>query len=317
VQPPSNPNPSWPDLPLKAWSDTYQTLHLWTQIVGKIRLKRMPWINHSWHVTLYVTARGLTTGAMPHGDRTFEIAFDFVDHELRIETGDGAVGGLALEPRPVAEFYASLLAELSEMGLPVEIYPRPNEIENPIPFADDRVHAAYDPEFAHRLWRALAQTNRVFHDFRARFLGKTSPVHFFWGSFDLAVTRFSGRRAPLHPGGIPFLPDWVAQEAYSHEVSSCGFWPGGGALPYPLFYAYAYPAPPGFAEATVRPAAAFFSPDFGEFVLPYDEVRRAARPDELLMEFLHSTYEAAADLAGWDRAALERKAPPGPPPRGT
>ena len=310
---PFSPSPPWPDLPLAAWQDTYQTLHLWTQIVGKVRLVQMPWINHSWHVTLYVTARGLTTGAMPHGARTFQISFDFVDHELQIETGEGSVGRLKLEPRSVADFYAALLAELSALGLPVAIYARPNEIENPVPFAEDRGHASYDRDYAHRFWQVLAQTNRVLHDFRAHFLGKVSPVHLFWGALDLAVTRFSGRRAPLHPGGIPFLPDWVTQEAYSHEVSSCGFWPGGGPLPYPLFYAYAYPAPAGFEAAQVRPAAAFWSPEFGEFVLPYEEVRRAPDPDAVLLEFLQSTYEAAANLGGWERAALERERPPGPP----
>lgn len=303
---------AWPALPLAEWRDTYATLHRWTQIVGKIRLARMPWINHSWHVTLYPTARGLTTAAMPDGARTFAIEFDFVDHRLLLQTSDGAVRTLPLGPRSVARFYADVLATLAEVGIAVRINGRPNEIEDATPFADDHAHAAYDREYVERWWRIVARTAVVFEEFRARFIGKCSPVHFFWGSFDLAVTRFSGRPAPPHPGGVPHLPDWVAREAYSHEVSSCGFWPGGDPAPYPLYYAYAYPEPPGFGAATVGGGGAYHA-GLREFVLPYDDVRRAAEPERLLLDFLQSTYEAAARLGAWDRAALERPAPPGPP----
>lgn len=311
-----SPSEYWPSLPLETWKDTYATLHLWTQIVGKVRLVQTPWINHSWHVTLYVTSRGLTTLPMPYGARTFQVDFDFIDHRLRIETGEGAVRGFDLEPRSVTEFYSTLFAELAALGLNVKIHAKPNEIEEAIPFEQDEQHRAYDAEYAQRFWRALVQSERVFNTFRARFIGKCSPVHYFWGAGDLAVTRFSGRPAPLHPGGIPNLPDWVTQEAYSHEVSSCGFWPGGGPVPYPVFYAYAYPEPAGFGAAAVRPRGAFYSRELREFVLPYEEVRNAASPDGVLLEFLQSTYEAAADLGGWDRAALERSIvpQPGPPP---
>ncbi|MBA2565481.1 MAG: hypothetical protein H0V09_08690 [Gemmatimonadetes bacterium] len=302
----------WPDLPLEEWQDTCTTLHLWTQIVGKIRLARTPWLNHSWHVPLYVTTRGLTTSPVPHGDRTLQIDFDFIAHRLLIETSDGAVRELPLEPQTVAEFHAAVLAELEGLGLPVSIHGRPNEVENAIPFADDREHAAYDAEYAQRFWRVLVQADRVFKEFRAPFIGKASPTHFFWGSFDLAVTRFSGRTAPSHPGGVPNLPEWVAREAYSHEVSSCGFWPGGGPHPFPLFYSYAYPEAAGFPSAPVRPEGAFYSGDLHEFVLPYDLVRKSASPDETLLAFLQSTYVAAADLGAWDRAALERSGDPRP-----
>jgi hypothetical protein len=274
--------------------------------VGKIRLARMPWINHSWHVTLYVTARGLTTSPIPHGTRVFQIDFDFVDHRLLIQTVDGAVRTIALRPRPVADLYAEVCGTLRDLGLEVKIHPVPNEIADATPLDTDREHASYDAEYANRLWRVLVQSSRVFTEFRARFVGKCSPVHFFWGSFDLAVTRFSGRRAPQHPGGVPHLPDAVTREAYSHEVSSCGFWPGGGPVPFPAYYSYAYPVPEGFGQAPARPGGAFFSRELGEFVLPYDEVRQAAKPDVVLLDFLQSTYEAAADLARWDRAALER-----------
>jgi hypothetical protein len=297
---------TWPELPLEAWSDTCATLHRWTQIVGKIRMVQTPWINHSWHVTLYVTARGLTTSPIPYGTRTFQIDFDFVDHRLVIETGEGLVRAIALRPRAVADVYAEIFAALRELGLDVRIHPVPNELPDATPLDTDREHAAYDPEYANRFWRVLSQSHRVFTVFRARFLGKCSPVHFFWGSCDLAVTRFSGRRAPQHPGGVPHLPDAVAREAYSHEVSSCGFWPGGGPVPYAAYYAYAYPSPEGFADAPVRPTGAFFSRELGEFLLPYDEVRRAASPDAVLLEFLQSTYEAAADLGRWSRSDLER-----------
>ncbi len=295
----------WPELPYESWKDTYETLHLWTQIVGKIRLSLTPWLNHSWQVPLYLSARGLSTSPIYIGTRALELSFDFIDHVLRIETSDGAEARLALRPRPVADFYAALLAELEALHLPVRIHPVPNEIANPIPFDRDRQHAAYDAEAARRCWRVLLQADRVFKHFRTGFLGKTSPVHFFWGSFDLAVTRFSGRRAPAHPGGVPHLPLAVAREAYSHEVSSVGFWPGGAALPEPVFYAYAYPEPPGFRDAALRPTAARYSPEFGEFVLPYSVVRAAPDPDRTLLDFLQSTYEAAADKAGWDRAGLE------------
>ncbi|HEY4203495.1 MAG TPA: DUF5996 family protein [Xanthobacteraceae bacterium] len=295
----------WPELPYAAWRDTCETLQLWTQIVGKVRLARTPWLNHSWHVALYVTARGLTTSPIPDGDRTFQIDFDFIDHVLIIATSDGTQRQLPLKPQTVADFYAAVMAALADLGIGVTIDVMPNEIVDAIRFTDDRQHASYDADAAHRFWSVLANADRVFREFRTAFLGKASPVHFFWGSFDLAVTRFSGRRAPLHPGGVPNLPDDVVREAYSHEVSSAGFWPGGGAIDYPAFYSYAYPAPDGFASARVRPDAAFFSKDLGEFILPYDAVRTATSPDDALMQFLQSTYDAAADGAKWDRSALE------------
>jgi hypothetical protein len=297
---------NWPPIPYEEWKATQATLHLWTQIVGKVRLAQTPWVNHSWHVPLYVTARGLTTSPIPYGARTFEIRFDFLDHQLVIETTEGRVELIGLAPRPVADFYQELFARLNALGLDIKIRTTPSEIADGIPFEQDRVHAAYDAEQVTRFWRALVQADRVLRTFRSRFIGKSSPVHFFWGGFDLAVTRFSGRRAPPHPGGIPNLPDWVAREAYSHEVSSCGFWPGGEALPEPVFYSYAYPEPEGFRRATLRPAGAHYNSDFGEFVLPYEVVRRASSPDAALLEFLQDSYEAAADLAAWDRPALER-----------
>ena len=296
----------WPELPLEAWAETCATLHLWIQIVGKVRLTQSPWINHCWNATLYVTARGLTTSPIPHGGRTFQIDFDFVTHQLIVQSSDGGTGHLALEPQPVAELYARLMAELDKLGLHVDIYRRPNEVADPIPFDQDEIHRAYDREYANRFWRILVQADRVFKEFRARFIGKCSPVHFFWGAPDLAVTRFSGRRAPEHPGGIPNLPDWVTRDAYSHEVSSCGFWPGGGAVPYAAFYSYAYPEPAGFSTAPIKPSAAFYSADLGELILPYDAVRQSESPDNTLLEFLQSAYDAAADLAGWDRGSLER-----------
>jgi hypothetical protein len=295
----------WPELPYAAWKDTCQTLQLWTQIVGKVRLARTPWLNHSWHVALYVTARGLTTSPIPDGARTFQIDFDFVDHVLWVRTSDGHFRQVVLKPMTVAEFYGDVLHALSALGIAVKINGKPNEIPDAVPFAEDRVHASYDRDYANRFWRVLSASNEVFAQFRTGFLGKASPVHFFWGSFDLAVTRFSGRGAPRHPGGVPNLPDDVAQEAYSHEVSSAGFWPGGGAIDYPAYYSYAYPVPEGFAAASVRPGAAFFSKGLGEFILPYDAVRTAADPRAALMAFLQSTYDAAADLGKWDRKALE------------
>jgi len=296
----------WPDLPLDAWRETYATLHLWTQIVGKVRLAQTPWVNHSWHVTLYVTARGLSTSPIPHGLRTFGIELDFVGHQLTIESSDGRLQHLPLEPQSVATFYSRLMAAMTALDLPVRIHTTPNEIADAIPFDRDETHSSYDREYASRFWRVLSQADRVLKIFRSRFRGKCSPVHFFWGAADLAVTRFSGRPAPEHPGGVPNLPDWVAREAYSHEVSSCGFWAGGGPIAYPVFYSYAYPAPPGFAEARVRPDEAFYSQELGEFLLPYDRVRLADSPDDVVLEFLQSTYEAAATLAKWDRQALER-----------
>jgi len=292
-------------LPTTAWRETYETLHLWTQIVGKIRLAREPWLNHSWHVVLYVTPRGLTTSPIPDGTRTFQIDFDFIDHVLRISTSDGAQRQFALAGHSVASFYAAIMAELAQLGIHVAINETPNELPEPIRFSQDRQHASYDPDAVRRFLQILLNADRVFKQFRTAFLGKASPVHFFWGSFDLAVTRFSGRRAPRHPGGVPHLPDDVAVEAYSHEVSSAGFWPGSGAIDYPAFYSYAYPEPAGFRTTAVRPDAAFFSEALGEFILPYDAVRTAARPDQALLEFLQSTYEAAANAAKWDRAALE------------
>ncbi|MFN2507946.1 MAG: DUF5996 family protein [Chthoniobacterales bacterium] len=297
----------WPALPFAPWKETAATLHLWTQIVGKVRLARTPWINHSWHVTLYLTARGLTTSVIPHRRNSFELEFDFIDHRLLVRSSDGAQREIPLRPISVAEFYNALMSTLREMQLEIKIVAAPNEVEEATPFAQDRRHASYDSEYANRFWRVLLQTDRVFREFRSRFIGKCSPVHFFWGSFDLAVTRFSGRTAPAHPGGVPHLPNAIAQEAYSHEVSSCGFWPGSEAMPEPIFYSYAYPPPAGFAEAQVQPAGASWNPTLREFVLPYDHVRTADSPDEVLLAFLQSTYEAAATLGNWDRDALEHK----------
>ncbi len=296
----------WPDLPYAAWKETRDTLHLWTQVVGKIRLALTPWLNHSWHVALYVTANGLTTSPIPWQGGSFQIDFDFIDHVLWVRTSGGHFRQLMLKPMSVAEFYTALMSALRELGIDVRITTMPCEIADCIAFEQDTMHAAYDADYANRFWRVLASAHEVFSAFRTGFLGKTSPVHFFWGSFDLAVTRFSGRRAPRHPGGVPHLPNAVAQEAYSHEVSSAGFWPGGGGpIDYAAFYSYAYPAPEGFAAARVKPDAAFFGKELGEFLLPYDAVRSARDPDAALMEFLQSTYEAAADLAQWDRAALD------------
>ncbi len=296
---------AWPDLPLKDWADTYATLHLWAQIVGKVRLIQSPWINHSWHATFYVTSTGLTTSPIPYGLRTFQIDFDFIQHKLVIQSSDGRSGGFPLEPQSVAAFYRHLMDELGRLDLHIKICTKPNEVSEPIRFDQDETHHAYDPEHANRYWRILVQADRVLQEFRGRFTGKCSPVHLFWGALDLAVTRFSGRKAPQHPGGIPNLPDLITREAYSREVSSCGFWPGGGPIPYAAFYSYAYPQPAGFPEASIKPAAAFYSADLGEFILPYDAVRQAESPDQTLLEFLQTTYEAAANLAHWDRAELE------------
>lgn len=300
---------AWPSLDFGAWKDTCATLHLWTQIVGKIRLARTPWVNHSWHVPLYVTTRGLTTSPIPCDGGSFEIDFDFVDHRLLIQTSDGVVDAITLRPCAVADFYAAVMSTLAERGLGTKIYTTPSEVADAIAFEQDRTHASYDAEYAHRFWRALVQADLVFKQFRSRFIGKCSPVHFFWGSFDLAVTRFSGRPAPEHPGGVPNLPDWVTREAYSHEVCSCGFWPGGEGLPYPVFYTYAYPEPDGFGAASVVSGKARYDTTLREFVLPYDEVRQAESPRALLLEFLEGTYQAAATSGGWDRQALERAHP--------
>jgi hypothetical protein len=294
----------WPDLPYASWRETAATLQLWTQIVGKVRLALTPWVNHGWHVPLYITARGLGTSPIPAGSEILEIEFDFIDHRLIARTSRGEERTLPLTPQTVADFVRAVIDLLSSMGISVAINEMPNEILNPIRFSQDRTHAAYDAAAAHRFWRALIQVDRVFKLFRSAFLGKASPVHFFWGSFDLAVTRFSGRKAPLHPGGVPGLPDAVTREAYSHEVSSAGFWPGNNAFPRAAFYSYAYPEPAGFRDRPVAPGA-YFDTTIGEFILPYDTVRATAEPDTLLLDFLSSTYAAAADAGGWDRAALE------------
>ena len=293
----------WPDLTLSRWQDTRDTLHMWTQIVGKVRMGLTPMINHWWQVALYVSARGLTTSLMHAGGRGLEIDFDFVDHVLDLRTTDGQRQRVSLEPRSVASFYAATMAALDKLGVTVHLFARPSEVVEAIPFDLDELHHSYDPDAARRFWLALVQAHRVMLRFRARFIGKVSPVHFFWGGADLAVTRFSGRPAPKHPGGVPNCPDWVQELAYSHEVSSCGFWPAGSEEG--AFYAYAYPQPDGFADWAVEPAAAYYDATLGEFLLPYSAVRTASDPDAALLSFFQTTYEAAAELAGWDRAALE------------
>jgi Family of unknown function (DUF5996) len=298
----SIPKPSgWPDLPLQAWQDTYATLHMWTQIVGKVRLALSPRLNHWWEVPLYVNARGLTTSAIPYGDQIFEVQFDFIDHNLTIQTSWNSSKTLTLKPQSVAAFYAEFMGALKSLGIALRIWAMPVEIPNPVRFDHDTQHASYDPEYAHRLWQILVLCENIFAEFRARFIGKDSPVHFFWGSFDLCVTRFSGRRAPERPAA-----DSITREAYSHEVISAGFWPGGGEIKGPAFYSYAAPEPAGFAGHPVQPAAAFYHPQLHEFLLMYDDVRRAASPREALLTFLQSTYDAAANLAHWDRKELER-----------
>jgi hypothetical protein len=304
-QRPLGGNGAWPALPFEGWRETLATLHMWTQVVGKVRLAQAPRVNHWWQVPLYVTSRGLTTSPMPYEQRTFQADFDFIDHRLRLATSEGESREMALAPRTVADFYGELMSLLRGLGLEVKIWTTPVEVPDPIPFEQDTEHESYDPEYANRFWRSLVQAERVFQQFRAGFAGKCSPVHFFWGSFDLAVTRFSGRRAPGHPG-TPGVADSITREAYSHEVSSAGFWPGGPALPEAIFYSYAYPEPEGFNAARVGPAAAYYNTDFKEFVLPYDAVRASADPDASLLQFLQDTYEAAATRADWDRAALER-----------
>ena len=293
---------TWPSLPLEEWKETYATLHMWTQIVGKIRLSQSPLINHWWQVPLYVSARGLTTSPIPYKARTFEIDFDFIDHQLIIKTSEGSKKTIPLVPRSVADFYQELMATLRSLEIEVEIRAKPDEVPDPIPFAEDHTHASYDPEYANRLWRILVQADRVFEEFRSRFIGKCSPVHFFWGSFDLAVTRFSGRRAPAREGA-----DSITREAYSHEVISHGFWPGSGNIQQAAFYSYTAPEPPGLPQAKIRPESAFYNPETGGFILLYEDVRGAASPDETLMDFLQSTYEAGANLAKWDRSSLERE----------
>ncbi|MGH7501794.1 MAG: DUF5996 family protein [Longimicrobiales bacterium] len=298
----------WPALPLEDWRDTCETLHMWTQIVGKTRLSLAPMVNHWWQVPLYVSARGLTTSRIPHDEHGFEIEFDLVGHELTIAADDGARWSMKLEPRSVANFYDEYMAGLHGLGLDVRIWPHPVEVQEPIPFPEDETHQSYDAAAANRFWRALAQADRVLHEFRGRFIGKCSPVHFFWGGFDLACTRFSGRPAPVHPGGIPNLGDWVTRESYSHECISAGWWPGtaGGPVPEPAFYAYAYPEPAGFPEAPIRPASGKYDMTLREWVLPYDAARMSADPDTAVLDFLQSTYDAAANLGGWGRQTLER-----------
>ena len=293
---------SWPALPLAEWADTCATLHLWTQVVGKIQLALAAPVNHWWHVTLLVTARGLTTSPMPFWQGTLEIAFDFIDHQLRLETSDGRRRTVSLEPKSVAVFYSQVMQALAELEMPVRIWPMPVEVPSPIRFDQDEQHHSYDPVWVGRWWQALVQIDAVLKEFRGRFLGKCSPVQFFWGSFDLAVTRFSGRRAPERPGA-----DLMVREAYSHEVTSAGFWPGSGAIGEAAFYAYAAPEPPGYKAARVSPLSAFYSSEFNEFILKYDDVRTTFSPHDALMEFLQSTYEAAATLASWNRRELERE----------
>lgn len=293
-------NDSWPELKFSEWKDTCATLHMWTQVVGKIRLKQTPLVNHWWNVPLYVSARGLTTSAMPHGDRVFEIEFDFIDHELVIKCSDGAATRLALRPQSVASFYAEVMSALRELGLPVKIWTMPVEVPNPIRFEEDHEHASYDAEYANRFWRAIVRIDEVLKQFRAGFIGKVSPVHFFWGSFDMAVTRFSGKLAPERPDA-----DVITREAYSHEVISHGFWPGNKDMEA-AFYSYTAPEPPGLADAKVSPPATFYNKEMKEFFLLYDEVRKTGSPEKTLTDFCQTTYEAGANLAGWDRAALER-----------
>jgi hypothetical protein len=300
----------WPAFAQDGWADTCATLHMMTQVVGKVRLARAPMVNHWWQVTLYVTARGLTTSAMPYDNRTLQIDFDFIDHTVVIAVSDGSSHTIALRTRPLAHFYRDVMEALEAVGTPVRIIPRPAEVENGVPFADDFVHSAYEPQHAERAWHVLRQVDRALSEFRSRFLGKCSPVHFFWGGFDLCVTRFSGRRAPAHPGGIPGMADWVTREAYSHECSSVGFWFGSGPVAEPAFYSYTYPEPAGFSQYPVRPDGAYYSDGLREYILPYEAVRRAAEPDAMLQEFFQSTYEAGAVRGGWDRTALERPEEP-------
>lgn len=299
-------SPAWPNLSLTEWKDTLETLRRWVQMVGKTRLALAAPINHWWHVTLYLTSRGLTTSPMPYGSRSVEVELDFIDHNLLMRTSDGATRAIALLPRTVADFYREYTALLDSLDVRISMRPVPSEMEDTLAFPEDRQHRSYDPDAAGRCWRILSQANRVIQHFRGRFIGKCSPVHFFWGGFDLACTRFSGRPAPQHPGGIPHLPDRIVREAYSHECISAGWWPGAAPVAEPAFYSYSYPEPSGYPEAKVRPSEAYYSPELREFVLPYETVRSAKRPDEVLLQFLQTTYEAGADLGGWNRQALER-----------
>ena len=293
----------WPRLRVDDWTETRATLHMWTQIVGKIRLSQSPLLNHWWQVTLYVTPLGLSTGSIPHGGGSFDLEFDFVEHQLRVRTSAGEERRVALSSRPVADFYSDTMVALDELGLDVVIDVRPNEVDPAIPFPEDRTHATYDPQSAELFWRQLVQADRGLAEFRSHFVGKVSPVHFFWGAMDLACTRFSGREAPTHSGGAPNCGDWVMVEGYSRELSSAGFWPGGGKEG--AFYAYAYPEPEGFSDYPVGPDAAYYSVENGQFLLPYEAVAEAENPDQVLSEFLHTSYRAAADLGGWDRPSLE------------
>jgi hypothetical protein len=299
-------NNPWPDIPLAAWSDTCDTLHLWTQVIGKVRIACTPLINHWWNATFMVTARGLGAPAMPYAGGTFDIVFDFANHRMAIETSDLRSESFALQPMTVADFYAEVMRRLRRLGIDVHIWTMPSEIGDAVPFEEDRRHAQYDPTFAQKFWHTLLQADRVMNEFRARFIGKASPVHFFWGSFDLAASRFSGRTAPPPKGVTPNVASWVMAEAYSHEVSSCGFWPGNGGFGYPAFYVYAYPEPAGYGDMRLRTTEAFYNKDLGQFILPYDAVRLAHNPDAVLLGFLQETYEIAAELANWDRKALER-----------
>lgn len=301
----SSSNDPWPELPLTEWKDTYNTLHMWTQIIGKIRLILSPFINHWWNTTFYVSSRGLTTSSIPYNNQYFQIDFDFIAHRMIIETSNGSTKTIALRPCTVADFYKETMETLGSLGISVTIWTTPVEVQDRTPFEEDYKHTSYDPEYAQRFWRILVQSSRVFTIFRSRFTGKASPVHFFWGAFDLAATRFSGRSAPPHPG-VPNCGRFVMIDAYSHELSSCGFWPGGGPVDEPAFYAYAYPEPKGFKDYPIHPAGAFYQKEMNEFILPYDLVRTAKSPDEFLLSFLQSTYEAAAINAKWDRQALER-----------
>jgi hypothetical protein len=302
-----SPNPLWPALPYAEWRETCETLHRWSQIAGKTRLALEPLVNHWWEVPFYLSARGFTTSAMPYGSAGLvEIEFDFLDHQLVFRTSEGARQSMALTARSVADFYTEYRQILTTLGVGARIWPVPVELPDALPFLDDQIHASYDPAMAERFWRVLIRVDRVFKSFRARYVGKASPVHLFWGALDLAVSRFSGRPAPPHPGGVPNVGDWVMREGYSHEVSSAGFWPGSEAMPEAVFYSYVYPTPAGFAEASVRPAAAYYHKEMGEFMLPYEAVRTAPDPEAVLLDFLQSTYEAAANTAGWDRKALER-----------
>jgi hypothetical protein len=297
---------AWPALPFAEWEQSCATLQMWMQIVGKVRLAQAPMLNHWWQVALYVSPRGLTTSPIPYAAAAFQIDFDFIDHRLIIVLSDGRAESFALRPMSVAAFYAELMGRLHSLGLDIRIWTQPQEIADATPFDRDEAHAAYDAARVHDFWRVLLQSDRVLKTFRGDFLGKASPVHFFWGSFDLCVTRFSGRTAPPHPGGVPNMADWVTREAYSHEVSSAGFWPGNGGFGEPAFYSYAYPTPDGFADARVTAPGARFERSLGEFILPYDAVRNAPDPDALLLAFLQQTYEAAANCGKWDRNALER-----------